>query len=127
MRSMRARVGLAIVGSIAVIAFLAVAVFPTRTLLNQRHQISAAEHRVAVLSQTNAALQKQVDELGSDSAIERIAREQHNLVKPGEDAYAVLPPAGNAAKVAAPALAPAAPAPERSFLVRLRDRLSFWD
>ena len=127
MRSLRARVGLAIVGSIAVMAFLAVAVFPTRTLLNQRHQISAAERRVAVLNQTNAALQHQADELGSDSAIERIAREQYNLVKPGENAYAVLPAAGNAPKAAPPALAPAAPAPSRGFFERLRDRLSFWD
>jgi len=126
MRSMRARLALALVGSLAVIAFLAVAVFPTRTLLTQRDQISAAEHRVRVLDQTNTALQKRIGELDTDSAIERIAREQHNLVKPGEDAYAVLPPAGDAPKLAAPVLAPAAPDTSRNFWHRLRDRLSFW-
>ncbi|MEY2468122.1 MAG: hypothetical protein QOF21_820 [Actinomycetota bacterium] len=127
MRSMRARVAVALIGSALVIGFLAVAVFPTRTLLTQRDEISAAEHRVHVLDQTNAALQKRINELDTDSAIERIAREQHNLVKPGEDAYAVLPPAGDAPKLATPALAPAAPDTSRNFWQRLRDRLSFWD
>jgi cell division protein FtsB len=29
--------------------------------------------------------------LHTDAAIERLAREQYNLVKPGEEAYAILP------------------------------------
>ena len=124
---MRARLALAVVGSIAIIAFLGAFVFPTRTLLNQRDQIKSAQQRVAELDANNASLRKQIDELGSDSAIERIAREQHNLVKPGEDAYAVLPPAGGAPKEEAPALAPESHADSRGFVTRLRDRLSFWD
>ena len=123
---MRARLAFAFVGSTLVVAFLAVAVFPTRLWLAQHKDISEAQHRVAVLDHTNAALKKRVTELDSDSAIERIAREQHNLVKPGEDAYAVLPPAGDAPKVARPALAPATHDTSRNFLERLRDRLSFW-
>jgi hypothetical protein len=109
-----------------VIAFLAVAVFPTRLWLDQRKEISTAQHRVTVLDQTNAALKKRVKELDSDAAVERIAREQHNLVKPGEDAYAVLPPAGDAPKLTKPALAPATRDTKRNFIERLRDRLSFW-
>jgi cell division protein FtsB len=123
----KARLALALFGSVAVIALLAVTVFPTRLWLNQKHDLAAAEHKVQVLHQTNAALQQRVDELGTDSAIERIAREQHNLVKPGEDAFAVLPPAGDAPTLKpAPTLAPAVRAKDRNFLERLRDRLSFW-
>ncbi len=113
-------------GSTAVIALLAVAVFPTSLWLGQKTDMADAEHRVSVLGQTNAALQKRVNELDSDAAIERIAREQHNLVKPGEQAYAVLPPAGDAAKLPKPMLAPPTPDTSRNFWERLRDRLSFW-
>lgn len=120
------RLALAVVGSLVVIAFLAVAVFPTRLWLSQNRDIADAEHRVGVLDQTNAALAKRVRELDSDAAIERIAREQHNLVKPGEEAYAVLPPAGDAPEPERPALAPAERDTSRSFWKRLRDRLSFW-
>ena len=124
---MRARrLAIALVGSTAVIAVLAVAVFPTRLWLTQRKDMSDTERRVQVLEHTNAALAKRVKELGSDSAIERIAREQHNLVKPGEDAYAVLPPAGDAPKVQKPTLAPESRDTGRNFWERLRDRLSFW-
>lgn len=121
-----ARLLLALIGSTAVIAFLAIAVFPTRLWLSQRDDIAEAEHQVRVLDKTNAALQKRVSELDSDSAIERIAREQHNLVKPGEHAYAVLPPAGDAPRLPKPALAPATRDTSRNFWERLRDRVSFW-
>jgi cell division protein FtsB len=120
------RLAVVFFGSTAVIAFLAVAVFPTRLWLGQQADIADAEHRVRVLDQTNAALQKRVKELDSDAAIERIAREQHNLVKPGEQAYAVLPPAGDAPKLAKPTLAPKARDTSRNFWERLRDRVSFW-
>ena len=79
-----------------------------------------------MLDQTNAVLQKRIDELGSESAIERIAREQHNLVKPGEDAYAVLPAAGDAPKSPSLDLAPPTHDTSRNFWERLRDRVSFW-
>ena len=89
---MRARLALALVGSTAMIAVLAFGVFPTRLWLTQRRDMAETSHRVEVLEDTNAALERRVKELDSDAAIERIAREQHNLVKPGEEAYAILPP-----------------------------------
>ncbi|HUR77499.1 MAG TPA: septum formation initiator family protein [Acidimicrobiales bacterium] len=124
---MRARLALALVGSTAVIAFLAVAVFPTSLWLGQRRDIASTEHRVRVLERANKVLHARVQELDSDAAVERIAREQHNLVKPGEDAYAVLPAAGDAKKkLPKPTLAPAISDSERNFWERLRDRVSFW-
>ncbi len=122
----RARLALAFFGSIAVIAVLVVAVFPTRLWMNQNHDIASAERRVAVLNEANSALQKRVNELGTDSAVERLAREQLNLVKPGETAYAVLPPADDVKPRVATPLAPAAPDTNRNFWERMRDRLSFW-
>jgi cell division protein FtsB len=122
----KARLAVALLGSTVVVAFLAVAVFPTRLWMAQRDDMSDAQHRVAVLDQTNAALKKRIKELDTDSAVERIAREQHNLVKPGEDAYAVLPPAGDAPKAAKAPLAPVTHDTSRNFWERLRDRLSFW-
>ena len=123
---MNARLAVALLGSTLVVAFLAVAVFPTRLWMSQHRDMADAQHRIAVLDSTNAALKKRVKELDSDAAVERIAREQHNLVKPGEEAYAVLPPAGDAPKLAKPPLAPETHDTSRNFWERLRDRLSFW-
>lgn len=79
------------VGSIALVVFLVVAVFPTRTWIDQRDQIAAEREKVRVLNEENQKLAARVQELHTDSEIERIAREQYSMVKPGEDAYAILP------------------------------------
>lgn len=78
-------------GLVALVGFMFVAVFPTRTYLRQRHSIAAAEERVAVLRRENHKLEKSVHLLKTDAEIERIARARHNLVMPGEEAYIVLP------------------------------------
>ena len=123
---MRARLALALVGSTLMVAVLAVGVFPTRLWLSQRRDMADTERRVKVLEHTNTALEKKVKELDSEAAIERIAREQHNLVKPGEEAYAILPPAGDAKRLPKPTLAPEVKDTSRNFWERLRDRVSFW-
>lgn len=122
----RARVVVAVVGSVLVVAVLAVAVFPTRLWMKQKDDIASAEQKVAVLHDANEALQKRVGELATDSAVERLAREQLNLVKPGEIAYAVLPPAADAKPRVTTPLAPEVKDASRNFWERLRDRLSFW-
>jgi cell division protein FtsB len=70
---------------------LAVAVFPTSTYLDQRADTAEAEERLEVLRTQNGAYEAQIDRLQTPEEIERIAREQYNLVFPGEEAYAVLP------------------------------------
>jgi len=116
------------------LGILAVAVFPTRRYLDQRHELAAATRRIQILDRTNAALQQRVGQLGTDAEVERLAREQHNLVKPGEEAFAILPagaaaasPPGVANRPAPDVSAAPSPVDQRSFWVRLRDRLSFWD
>jgi len=78
--------------SVVFVGILFAGVFPTRTYLAQRASTSRAEKQLHVLGEQNAELAKRAKELQSDAEIERLAREQYNLVKPGEEAYAVLPP-----------------------------------
>jgi cell division protein FtsB len=78
-------------GSAALFGVLAVAVFPTSTFLDQRASTAEAEERLAVLRAQNRAYEERIERLQTASEIVRLAREQYNLVFPGEEAYAVLP------------------------------------
>ena len=81
-----------LLASVVLVGVLFAGVFPTRTFLAQRTSIARAEKQLDVLGEQNAELERRARELQRDSEIERLAREQYNLVKPGEEAYAVLPP-----------------------------------
>lgn len=78
-------------GSAAVLGVLAVTVFPTSTFLDQRADTTEVEQRLAVLRAQNVAYEARIERLETGEEIERLAREQYNLVFPGEEAYAVLP------------------------------------
>lgn len=79
--------------AVATIAVLAVYVFPTRTWLDQRSASAETSAQLAELRAERRALEERVAELDSDAEIERVARSEYGLVKPGEEAYAVLPAA----------------------------------
>ena len=81
----------ALVGSTLVVGFLLVAVFPTRTLLTQRSDTGKAQSELSDLDAANRRLTQRIATLNTAEEIERIAREEHGMVKPGEEAYAVLP------------------------------------
>ncbi len=78
-------------GGAVLCGVLAVAVFPTSTYLDQRSDTSESEQRLEVLRTQNEAYEAQIARLQTAEEIERIAREQYNLVFPGEEAYAILP------------------------------------
>lgn len=78
-------------GGVALCALLAVTVFPTSTFLEQRRATTEVEQRLAVLRDQNEAYEARIHRLEAPAEIERLAREQYNLVFPGEEAYAVLP------------------------------------
>ena len=80
---------------LVLIGILFVAVFPTRTWLAQRKEMAGATEQLQVLDEQNGLLEQRVAALQSDDEIERLAREQYNLVKPGEEAYALLPAPGS--------------------------------
>ena len=86
---MRGRAG-PIFAALAFAGVLALAVFPAKALLDQRQHRKALAAQLAALDDRNRALEGRVEELRSDGEIERLAR-QYNLVKPGEEAYFILP------------------------------------
>jgi len=79
--------------TLAIVAVLFIAVFPTQALLDQRRERQAMAAQVARTTKHNDALEAEARKLQKDSEIERLAREQYNLVRPGEEAYALLPSA----------------------------------
>lgn len=108
-------------GSVVLSGVLFLFVLPGRTYLEQRRSLAAADTRLHVLSSENSKLQQQVQQLQTDAEIERLARQQYGLVKPGEQAYAILPPAQPAT-----ATSPAEP-PHRSVWYRLWHAVQFWN
>lgn len=75
------------------LAVYLLAVFPTRSYLLQRSQVRHVVTQVNAVQSSNAQLQHQIDSMNSPSEIEKIARSQYGLIKPGEKAFVVLPPA----------------------------------
>ena len=98
-RRLASRVLLPAVLVLALLVVLAYAVFPTRTWLDQHAAIAAAETELAELEIANAELELRKAALVTEVEIERIARKDHGLVRPGEEAYAVLPPAPPAVRI----------------------------
>jgi cell division protein FtsB len=82
--------------TLAFVAVLFVAVFPSRTFLAQRASLARVEEQLAVLGEQNRLLEERARLLRDDAEIERLAREQYHLVRPGEEAYVVLPSPGPA-------------------------------
>ena len=78
------------VASLALVAIMFLFVFPTSSYLAQQRQVGSARKAVAALKQQNKELERQAEQLQTPSEIERLAREQFNMVLPGEQAYTVL-------------------------------------
>ena len=93
-RARRRRIGRAVGivgGCVALAVVLGVGVFPTRAFVDQRRDMAEAQERLTVLREQNEALEARMEALSTPEEIERLAREQYNLVRPGEEAYSVLP------------------------------------
>ena len=76
---------------------------------------------MATRSAQNQALQERAERLGTDAEIERLARLNYNLAKPGEEVYAILPEAA----ADPPPPAPAPPVEARpSWWARAWERVS---
>ncbi len=79
--------------AVLTIGVLILGAFPTRTLLDQRNTAADAEAQLAELDAANEAARQEADALRTDAVIERLARQEFGLAKPGEELYHVLPPA----------------------------------
>ncbi len=82
-------VTLVVIVALGLILFL---VLPTRTWLGQRAVVAETNRRLEVLSRENDALAARVTSLQDPSQVERLARQQYGMIRPGERAYSVLPP-----------------------------------
>jgi cell division protein FtsB len=120
-----------LVGVAIVVAVVFLGLFPTRSYVAQRRAIAAEQEKVVVLRTENDRLAARVARLHTDAEIERLAREQYNLVKPGEEAYAILPgpadPPGDI-EAAVPAAHHRRGQPSRpAFWSRVWDHMTFWN
>jgi cell division protein FtsB len=80
-----------LVGGLAAVGVLFVAVFPARTYLDQHHQRAEVVAQLNATDAQNKVLEQRIRTLNTNAEVERLAREQYNLVRPGEEAYAILP------------------------------------
>ncbi len=80
-----------LVGSVVLVGVMFVAGFPLHTYLQQRQNLAAVSAQSAALAKSNKSLSHEVQVLQTDSAVEQIARQDYHMVKPGEQAYAILP------------------------------------
>lgn len=89
-RRRRGVVVLLVFGLVVVVVLFAF-VYPTRTFFQQRKEVTAAERRLEVLEQSTKALQRDNARLQSDAEVERRAREDFGMVRPGETPYVLVP------------------------------------
>jgi len=71
-----------------------VAVLPMRTWLDQREILDQTELEHQQIMSEVDQLDAQLELLQTDEEIERLGRENFDLVKPGEESYRILPPSG---------------------------------
>jgi cell division protein FtsB len=112
LRARRLRLGLLalVVGALAVTG-----IAPAQQVYQQRRLIDKEEAKLAALSEKNAVLESRLARSQDPAYMEKLAREQLGLVRPGETSYVVIP----GPPVPAP---PAQPAQPSSWW----DRISSW-
>lgn len=99
------------VAVLALVGVLMLAVFPARTLVAQRRERAQTAARVKDLAERNQRLDAQARLLQTDAEIERLARQHYNLVRPGEEVFAILPPGPPPAPVVATSPRHSSPSP----------------
>jgi cell division protein FtsB len=84
------RVRLAAFATLVVLVLFTL-VYPARAYLAQRNAVGHAHHDLSALDTQNRKLQRDASRLMTPSEIERLARARFNMVRPGEEAYSVVP------------------------------------
>jgi cell division protein FtsB len=79
--------------------------FPARTYLAQKQAIAVQERTIAVLKAEDSKLSAESSALQTNATITRIARQEYGLVKPGQQAFMVLPSTGRPVSTAEPTAA----------------------
>lgn len=94
-------------------------ILPFRQLVAQQRQIDRAGSQLEALTNENERLEGEIAALQTDGEVERIARDQYGLVRPGEVGYVVVAPPE--ASAAADPTNEAAPIESRSWWERVWD------
>jgi hypothetical protein len=82
-----------LLGAVVASVVILVAWFPLGSLVHQGAALAGANGELTALHKEDAALKQEKKSLSDPAEIGRIAREQYQLVSPGQQAYEVLPPA----------------------------------
>ena len=93
-RGGRRLTGLLALAALLVVVVTAVGIFPFRQIIADRRSVTLAQEQLLALRAENEHLEGQVAVLQTDEEVERLAREQFGLVRPGEIAYVVVSPQG---------------------------------
>ena len=106
------------------LGLVATGVLPVQQFLERESQVDGARDRLAELEAENAQLAAEADALVTQQEIERIAREQYGMVRPGEIGYVVITPDADGSPIEGAEPAPVEveePVDERGFLQRIWD------
>lgn len=82
--------------AITLAAILLMSVPSMRQLYAQRSRIDAAETRLQALRKENSLLSQRLERLKDPEYVEKLAREELGMVRPGEISYVVVPPEASA-------------------------------
>lgn len=88
----RNRIPVALGAAAAVVVL--VTSFPLSVLLDQHRQLSAEAVQLSSIQHQNRLLAEQRLQLNSNAEVKRLARQNYQLVEPGQSLYLILPPAG---------------------------------
>ena len=97
-------------------------IFPFRQMIAQQRQVDQTQARLDVLVEGNGRLEAEIVALESPAEVERLAREQYGLVRPGETAYKIDQPEDSV--IASEPESFADPLDERTLLERAWDFLT---
>ena len=122
---------LVLIAAVFALVLMMLGVVPLRSYQSQRNNLEATRARLAMLNDRNARLEARATLLRSDVEIQRVAREQFGLVKPGQSL--VLTPGlrteGQSAALIDDAVSPVPSATQSKTPSRGRailDTLMFW-
>jgi cell division protein FtsB len=93
--------GLLALAALVVVVVTAAGIFPFRQIIADRRSVTLAQDKLLAMRAENAHLEAVVAVLQTDEEVERLAREQFGLVRPGEISFVVVAPQGEEEAVAA--------------------------
>ena len=93
--------GLLALAALVVVVVTAAGIFPFRQIIADHRSVTLAQDKLLAMRAENAHLEAVVAVLQTDEEVERLAREQFGLVRPGEIAFVVVAPQGEEEAVTA--------------------------